>query len=541
MPMVTGWITAIGILCLTALAPADAQEKGPPAGDTIHAVVPKHFPPDYMRDREGAPQGFAIDVMEAVARHAGFRVTYRVEESWQDTLKVLREGHADVIPNLGITTGRLVWFDFTAPVETFAVSIFVRTPTRDVGGLADLRGRKVAAVRANVAVKLLAEDSDIGTNVYDDPERALFALLSGEVDAMVYPAPVVWKLAQSAGVKDRIKSAGPPLLEVKRAIAVRKGDTALLQRLDKASRAFVGSKQYREIYTRWLGTPPESWTTTRVIYLAGSMIAVSLLLALGGSLAWRYRYLRTMNRKLEEQVRARTRQIERHAAQLEDANQGLQSFSYSVSHDLRAPLRAIDGFSRILLEDYEDKLDDEGKRLLGVVCDNATRMAQLIDDILAFSRTGRREMRKAEVDMDNLVRSVAEELRPERGGRQVHFEIAPLPSATGDAAMLRQVWFNLIANAVKFTSAKPVAEITIGSLSEVDENVYYIKDNGAGFDIRYADKLFGVFQRLHGVDEFEGTGIGLAIVKRIVTRHGGRVWAEGTVNAGATFCFSLPG
>ncbi len=240
-----------------------------------------------------------------------------------------------------------------------------------------------------------------------------------------------------------------------------------------------------------------------------------------------------LNRNLELRVVERT-------AQLEAANKELEAFSYSVSHDLRTPLRAIDGFSHILLEDYTDKLDDEGKRLLKVVRDNTSRMGQLIDDILKFSRSGRLEIASVEINMEELTRAVCEELRPTATGHEVQVEIEHLPPATGDRSMMRQVLVNLLSNAFKFTRFKEVARIKVGSSNEGNEVIYFVQDNGVGFDMQYVGKLFGVFQRLHGVNEFEGTGIGLAIVKRIVTRHGGRVWAQGKVNEGATIYFALP-
>ena len=236
---------------------------------------------------------------------------------------------------------------------------------------------------------------------------------------------------------------------------------------------------------------------------------------------------------LEHRVRVRT-------TELEAANKELEAFSYSVSHDLRTPLRAIDGFSRILLDDYTDKLDDEGKRLLHVVRDNTNRMGQLIDDILKFSRVGRLELGCAEIDMERQAREVFEELRPDAADDKLQLQMEAVPPARGDAAMMRQVWVNLLSNAIKFSRPREAARIKVGSLKQGDETVYFVKDNGVGFDMQYADKLFGVFQRLHAVTEFEGTGIGLAIVKRIVTRHGGRVWAEGKVDEGATIYFALP-
>ena len=249
------------------------------------------------------------------------------------------------------------------------------------------------------------------------------------------------------------------------------------------------------------------------------------------------------NRELmsaQDQLKILNESLEEKSRELVEANKDLEGFAYSVSHDLRTPLRAIDGFSHQVLKRYEDKLDDEGKRYLNLVRDNTQKMSQLIDDILAFSRMGRLGMSMAEVNMEGLAREVFEELMRVANGRDLTMEIKPLPPAHGDHAILRQVWVNLLGNAIKFTRRNPAAAIQVGSYAEGKENIYFVKDNGAGFDMQYAEKLFGVFQRLHSVEEFEGTGIGLAIVKRIITRHGGRVWAEGKVNQGATVYFALP-
>lgn len=243
--------------------------------------------------------------------------------------------------------------------------------------------------------------------------------------------------------------------------------------------------------------------------------------------------IKALNTELEQRVLERT-------AELAAANKELEAFSYSVSHDLRTPLRAIDGFSRILLDDYNGKLDDEGKRLLNVVRDNTSRMGQLIDDILKFSRTGRLELSFSDIDMEKLAHEVYEELQPSVADGKLQLEIEAIPPARGDRAMMRQIFVNLLTNAIKFSRSRETARIKVGGSIEGDEAIYYVKDNGVGFDMQYADKLFGVFQRLHGVTEFEGTGIGLAIVKRVVTRHGGRVWAEGKVGEGATIYFALP-
>jgi len=227
-------------------------------------------------------------------------------------------------------------------------------------------------------------------------------------------------------------------------------------------------------------------------------------------------------------------------AELEAANKELEAFSYSVSHDLRAPLRAIDGFSRKLVDGYGERFDDEGRRLLQVVRDNAQRMGKLIDDLLVFSRMGRREITLQPLDMDAMVNGVADELRAAEPQRAIEFAFSPLPRAWGDAAMMRQVWVNLLGNAVKFTCRRRTAHIEVGGSAEGGELLYWVKDDGAGFDMQYADKLFGVFQRLHRQDEFEGTGVGLAISQRILHRHNGRIWGEGKPDSGATIWFALP-
>jgi light-regulated signal transduction histidine kinase (bacteriophytochrome) len=244
--------------------------------------------------------------------------------------------------------------------------------------------------------------------------------------------------------------------------------------------------------------------------------------------------------RLHERVRRHAGELERRVVErteaLEAANKELESFSYSVSHDLRAPLRAVDGFAKILEEDYGERLDAEGRRLLGVVRSSSKHMGQLIDDLLDLSRLGRLALGKRPVDMAGLAREVAQELP--RGDASV--DIGPLPACHADPRLLRQVWANLIGNALKYSGKRAGAHVEIGGREEPAESVYWVRDNGVGFDMRYVGKLFGVFQRLHGADEFPGTGVGLAIVQRVVARHGGRVWAEGRPGEGACFHFSLP-
>jgi light-regulated signal transduction histidine kinase (bacteriophytochrome) len=218
----------------------------------------------------------------------------------------------------------------------------------------------------------------------------------------------------------------------------------------------------------------------------------------------------------------------------------LEAFSYSVSHDLRAPLRHINGYVDLLNERFREQLPEKARHYLVTVTDAAKQMGTLIDDLLQFSRTGRKELHLTRLDMNVVVQGVLGEMKQDLKGRSIQWKIARLPHVDGDPALLRLVWSNLLGNALKFTRVRKKARIEIGLKKDRDEYIFFISDNGAGFDMRYANKLFGVFQRLHSADEFEGTGIGLANVRRIILKHRGRTWAEAKLDIGATFYFSLP-
>jgi signal transduction histidine kinase len=254
--------------------------------------------------------------------------------------------------------------------------------------------------------------------------------------------------------------------------------------------------------------------------------------------------LHDQNRKSQEELQKLTAELERRiserTAQLAAANDELEAFSYSVSHDLRAPLRAIEGFARILVEDYAAQLEPDARRCVDIILASTEQMNRLIQDLLAFSRLARAELDNQQIDMTELARSMAAELQAEQRNKSAIVTIPTLLPGTGDAAMIRQVFANFLGNALKFSRNNRTPRVDVGSYREGHEHVYFVKDNGVGFDMQYAPKLFNVFQRLHRADQFEGTGVGLAIVKRIVHRHRGRVWAEAEVDKGATFYFSLP-
>lgn len=244
--------------------------------------------------------------------------------------------------------------------------------------------------------------------------------------------------------------------------------------------------------------------------------------------------IRRLNAELEDRVVERT-------AQLESANKELEAFSYSVSHDLRAPLRAVDGFSQAVMEDFGPALPPEGVHQLQTIRQSAQRMGELIDDLLTFSRLSRQTLRKQSIETEALVRAVLADLESKGDGRKIEIRVGGLPACEGDPALLRQVWINLLSNALKYTRKRDRTLIDIGSTSNAAEMIYFVRDNGTGFDMRYAHKLFGVFQRLHRAEDYEGTGVGLAIVQRVIHRHGGKVWAEAKMDEGATFYFTLAG
>jgi signal transduction histidine kinase len=281
----------------------------------------------------------------------------------------------------------------------------------------------------------------------------------------------------------------------------------------------------------------------------GSAFLVMAMIVVFGALVWRtatavqaadadlraaHADLSALNAVLEERVAKRT-------AQLEESNRELEAFSYSVSHDLRAPLRSVDGFSRIVLDEHAGHLDLEAKRYLRLVRESAQRMGELIDGLLGLSRIGRKSLTKQPVDTVQIVEEAIIDVRPQAGERSIDFRVGELPSCTADHALIRIVFQNLLGNAVKYTRGRDAAIVEVGAFSDPEGPVFYVRDNGVGFDQRYADRLFGAFQRLHRAEEYEGVGIGLATVHRIVSRHGGRVWAESAPDAGATFRFTLNG
>lgn len=308
-------------------------------------------------------------------------------------------------------------------------------------------------------------------------------------------------------------------------------DGAAKQELDSIHRV-IGAMELdeRRAVIRRVGESASGTTTTIALLVFGALLVFALLAAVY--------YL--IHHDITERRRVAA-ELQLRGELLEAANKELEAFSYSVSHDLRAPLRHIDGYASLLSKAAGESLNEKAKRYLQTISDSARQMGQLIDDLLVFSRMGRQEMLHTTVNLNQLIQTILYDLRLDLQGRSISWTIDPLPDVPGDPAMLRQVFVNLISNAVKFTKTQPAAAIQIGADgTSPAETVIHVRDNGVGFDMQYVNKLFGVFQRLHRADEFEGTGIGLANVRRIVHRHGGRTWADGALGKGATFFVALP-
>ncbi|HUS68514.1 MAG TPA: ATP-binding protein [Kofleriaceae bacterium] len=363
--------------------------------------------------------------------------------------------------------------------------------------------------------------------------------------ARVFLDAVVENIPAMIFVKDaerlsfvRFNRAGEQLLGLPRAELLGKNDHDFFPP-DEA--AFFQAKDRETLVGKRLVDIPEEeiqtgngtrWLHTRKVPILDEQGEPRYLLGISEDITDRRasdRALKALNDVLQQRTR-----------ELSASNRELEAFTYSVSHDLRAPLRAIDGFSKILVEDHHAQLDDEGKRVLGVIRRNTLMMGRLIDDLLTFSRLGRQAIALSTVAMTALARSAADEARIAYPGRTIEITIDPLPEARCDPALMRQVWSNLLDNALKYSAPRAATQVHVSGRVEGHEAQYTVRDNGVGFDMQYVGKLFGVFQRLHRPNEFEGTGVGLALVQRILQRHGGRVWADGELGVGALFGFALP-
>src|ERR1700676_4041895 len=358
--------------------------------------------------------------------------------------------------------------------------------------------------------------------------------------------------SDNSGQQEAIQRLDPliaaRLAELDDGIEVRKR-SGLLAGVEAVTRANNGEKWMGQIamqngemgqteaqlLSRRLDTAAAGSRTIKVVIVCGNALAILILLVAGFVI-----HRETSKRNLAEQnLKHVNERLERRTADLSETNIELESFAYSVAHDLRAPLRHIAGYSNVLVQDYGPQLDEEGRRYLGKIGDGAQEMGRLVDDLLSLSKIGRQQLAMQKTPLDSILRQVIEDFAPECSGRDVEWRIGALSSADCDPALMKQVFANLVSNALKYTRKREHAVIQVGQTKQSHERVIFVRDNGVGFDMRYVGKLFGVFQRLHKARDFEGTGVGLAIVQRIIRKHGGRIWAEAQLDQGAAFFFTV--
>lgn len=481
-------------------------------------------------DAIGAPRGIAYEYLERFGRALGVTFRYVPIPSWRQAQAKLREDEVELLTSLNKASARKVDIEFSTPYLSLPAAVFTREDVPYVGQVSQLEGRKVGVVLGyGMEEYLRAQAPGIRLEPVKDTPGALIMLESGELDAYAGNLLVTSHYIRQGG-HARLKVGGDLDFVYQPAFAARKDMKILAQILAKAL-AGVGDSEKNAIANKWMKVAYEQRIDYRKLY----KYAAGTLALMGVFFYW--------NRRMAAEIRRR-KAVEASLRKSEEAlvaaNKELEAFSYSVSHDLRAPLRHVSGFVQLLQANAKGQLDETGVRYLEVISGAAKKMGELIDDLLSFSRTGRAQMHVEPVPLGPLVDECRRELEPETRGRDIDWRIGDLPEVAADRALLRQVLANLLGNAVKYSRKRATARIEVSARREGNEIVVCVRDNGAGFDMKYADKLFGVFQRLHTEAEFEGTGIGLANVRRIVVRHGGRTWAEGEVDQGAAFYFALP-
>lgn len=490
---------------------------------------PRWAPLEFV-DVAGMPKGITHEYLDRFGKALGVKFRHVAIPSWRQAQAKLRDEEVDLLSGANKASAKKVDFEFTPPYLSLPTAIFMRENATPIRRIEELTDKKVAIVIGYAMENYLrTQCPGVHLEPVGDVPTGLRMLESGEVDAYVGNLLVTSHYIQRGG-HARIKVAGDVDFVYQPAFVARQDSKMLIQILAKAL-AGVDDQEKNAIARKWMTITYEKHIDYQKLYkyVAGALALLVLFFYWNRRMAIEIRRRRVVEDSLRKNREA-----------LVAANKEMEAFSYSVSHDLRAPLRHVSGFVQLLQSNAKGKLDETGMRYLEVIAGAGKKMGDLIDDLLSFSRTGRAQMHLEPVPLGPLVDECRRELEPEMQGREIEWKIGELPEVAADRALLRQVLANLLGNAVKYTGKREIAHIEVSAKTEGEEIIVCVRDNGAGFDMKYVEKLFGVFQRLHTDEEFEGTGIGLANVHRIISRHGGRAWAEGEMDKGASFCFSLP-
>lgn len=508
------------------------------------------IPPQVLLER-GEYVGLSIDYIRLMETKLDCRFKLAPYATWNEVIEAAKKKQIDMIFAAQMTPERSTYLQFSKPYIELPNMILVRKDRTGGATLNEMSGWRVAVSEGSAVHEYLRSNfPDLVLFPVRDELEGLMKVSLGEADAIVVEISRASYYIDKAGIMN-LRASGSTDFLYKLRFAVRSDWPTLTGVLNKGLDS-VTDAEARDINQRWIAVDTRSIFANKYFW----MILGTVLLVILFVVAWNLTLRRVVQRRTAElqmelaerkRVEAEIRRLNEHlesrvqarTEQLKKANEELEAFSYSVSHDLRVPLRAISGYSQMLVEDYGDKLGADGRNYAEIIQSRAVTMAQLIDELLSFSRM-RREMDATAIDMRQLVQDVFDELVGLQAEPRTRLVLKELPPCNGDHAMIRQALQNLLSNAIKFSAKRTDATVEVGGKVGADQLEYYVRDNGAGFEMSQADKLFGVFQRLHSRDEFEGTGLGLAIVKRIIERHGGRVWAEAKPGEGATFHFSMP-
>ncbi len=513
------------------------------------------YPPYEYLDKNGQPAGYNVDLTRAIARQLGLEIEIRLE-AWGEIRKGLGTGAIDVVQGMFYSPERDRIFDFS-PAHTIVNHVIAgraNMPLPD--SIQDLAGKSIIVMEGDF-MDDLATKMGFGGNLVRvaSQEDALRLLASGKHDyALVAQIPALYWIRKYGWRNLRL--SGKSVLSAEYCYALPHANGALLAQFSQGLAALQASGEYRKIEEKWLAPYKAEGASFLTIARYAAIVILPLFALLAAALLWSWSLKKKVDRKTrqlsveiaerrkaEEEVKTLNQDLERRVsdrtAQLEVANKELESFAYAVSHDLRSPLRSMEGFSSILAERYGQVLDEKGLDYLSRIRESTRRMGQLIEDLLGLSRVTRSPLVRKDIDLSELARDIASEVLEAREGPIPAVDIEPGMRAFADPALMQILLHNLLDNAIKYSSKTESPRVEVGSLERGKERVFFVKDNGVGFDMAYADMLFTPFQRLHAMKEFSGTGIGLVTVQRIVTRHGGRIWPEAKPDSGACFFFTL--